>query len=216
VSAPLLHRGQGKPARHPAVPRGGGRPGPARQQAGPLQHPPGPAVAADLAPVREAMLRSARAQAAGMIAQARDQADGMLADARAQAARTVAQASEAGQRDAAALAAAQRNRGRQAARSLLLSAQREAYQDFRAQVRLAVSGLRHQPGYDVLRKRLAETAAALAGPGAVVTGAPGGGVIARAPGIVVDCSLSRLAGFAADALGAQAAQLWAPPPEEGT
>lgn len=162
------------------------------------------------------MLGSARDRADQVVARARSQADGLLDRARADAAGALAAARETGKLQASALAAVERSRGRQNAQAIRLGAQREAYEEFRAQVRAAVTGLRYQPGYRLLRQRLTELAAALAGPGATITEDPGGGVVARGPDAIVDCSLPRLAEAAADALGPQVAGLWAPPRSGGT
>jgi vacuolar-type H+-ATPase subunit E/Vma4 len=170
----------------------------------------GSAALAALAPVREAMLHRAHDHAAEIVAQARGRADEMLATAGAEAARSVAQARETGRQQAIPLSATQSNRGRRDAQSIRLRAQREAYEEFRAQVHAAVSKLRDEPGYGPLRRRLSEMAVRLAGPGAALTEDPGGGVIARAPGIMVDCSLPRLADAAIEALGSQVVELWAP------
>ena len=165
---------------------------------------------AALAPVQAALLRSAREQAAAITAEARRQG----ADARAQAHRDavgqVDRAREAGRAQAAPLAAALRIRGRREARATLLGAQREAYEELRGRVRALVASLRDEPGYDLLLERLRRDARAAAGPGAVLTEAPAGGVVARAPGVVVDCSLPRLADAAVEALGERVAWLWTP------
>ncbi|HEY1346342.1 MAG TPA: hypothetical protein VGF54_15250 [Streptosporangiaceae bacterium] len=165
---------------------------------------------AALAPVRAALLRRAREEAAGITARARRQADDALAQARGDAAAQLASAREAGRAQALPLAAALRSQGRRGAQAAVLSAQREAYEELRAQVRASLASLCGGPEYGLLVKRLREDAARAAGPGATVTEAPGGGVIARGPGIVVDCSLPRLADAAVDALGGQVTQLWAP------
>ena len=165
---------------------------------------------AALAPVRAALLRRAREQAAVITAEARRQAGDALARARGDAAAQLASAREAGRAQALPLAAALRSQGRRGAQAAVLNAQREAYEELRRQVRASVASLRGEPGYDLLVERLREDAARAAGPGATVTEAPGGGVIARAPGIVVDCSLPRLADAAVVALGGRVTQLWAP------
>jgi len=165
---------------------------------------------AALAPVRAALLRRAREQAAGITAQARRQAEDALARARSDAAGQLASAREAGQAQAVPLAAALRSQGRRGARAAVLNAQREAYEELRARVRASVASLPGRPEYGLLLTRLRRDAARAAGPGATVTEAPGGGIIARGPGIVVDCSLGRLADAAVDALGGQVTGLWAP------
>lgn len=167
-----------------------------------------PAMWAALAPTREAMLSRARQRADEIIAEARRRGEEMVAEARQQARDRMARAREEGRADAGTLAVGVRNKGRRDARSIVLTAQREACEELRGRVRDAVCGLRGGPGYDLLRKQLAEVAAGLAGPGALITEDSAGGVIARAPGIVVDCSLPRLADAAVDTV--DVAELWAP------
>jgi len=170
---------------------------------------------AALAPVRAAVLRRAREEAAAITAEARRQTEDALARARSDAAGQLDSAREAGRAQAAPLAAALRSQGRREARAAVLNAQREAYEELRAQVRAAVASLRGGPEYDRLLTRLREDAVRAAGSGATVTEAPGGGIIARAAGIVVDCSLSRLADAAVDALGGRVTRLWAPDRHSG-
>jgi len=165
---------------------------------------------AALAPVRAALLRRAHEQAAQIIAEARRQAVGARDQAQQDAARQVAQAREAGRAQAAPLAAALRAQGRRGARAALLGAQREAYEELRRQVRESVASLRDGPAYDLLLQRLRHDAGRAAGPGAVLTEAPAGGIIARGPSMVVDCSLPRLADAAVEALGDRVAWLWTP------
>ena len=166
-----------------------------------------PAAWDALAPTREAMLGRARTQASQILAEARHRAAETIGLARRQAAGQLARARQQGQADAEPLVAAQRGSGRRAARSHVLAAQREAYEELHAQVGGAVGMLAREPGYERLRAQLSHAAARLAGPGAEVTEDPAGGVTATAPGIVVDCSLPRLAGAAAHAV--DAAWLWA-------
>jgi vacuolar-type H+-ATPase subunit E/Vma4 len=167
-----------------------------------------PAQAAALAPVRVRMLRHATEQAAGILADARREADEIISQERRSAEAAVTQARAAGRLEAAALAAAERARGRSEARSMLLSARREAHDELRARVLAGVAALRGEPGYGQLLDALAAKARLAAGPGAVTTVAPDGGVVARASAVVVDCSLSRLADQAVEALGPAVRQLW--------
>jgi len=168
------------------------------------------AVEAALAPVRAALLRRAREQAAEITAEARRQAADALEKARRDAAGQVSRAREAGRSQAAPLAAALRTQGRRGAQAAVLGAQREAYEALRDQVRVSVASLRDGPGYDLLLERLRQEAGRAAGPGAALTEAPAGGIIARAPGMVVDCSLPRLADAAVEALGDRVVWLWTP------
>jgi vacuolar-type H+-ATPase subunit H len=168
------------------------------------------AAQAALAPVRAELLRRAREQADGITAAARRQAAQALDQAHRDAARQVDQARAAGQAQAAPLAAAVRTQGRREAQAITLAAQRAAYDKLRDRVTAAVTSLRDGPGYAPLLARLRLDASQAAGPGAVLTEAPAGGIIARAPGIVVDCSLPRLADAAVAALGDRVAWLWTP------
>jgi vacuolar-type H+-ATPase subunit E/Vma4 len=175
-----------------------------------LQRDQQTAMEATLAPVRAALLRRAREQAAEITAQARRQAADALDQAHRDAAGQMTRAGEAGRSQAVPLAAALRTQGRRQARALLLGAQREAYEELRDRVHASVTSLRDGPGYDQLLERLRHDASQAAGPGAVLAEATAGGVVARAPGVVVGCSLPRLADAAVEALGDRVAWLWTP------
>jgi len=164
--------------------------------------------AASLAPVCAEMLRTAAEQAAGIRAGARREAAMIVARARESAAEAVAQAQAAGRRDAAAIAAAERVRGRGESRTVLLSAQRAAFDALRARVREEVATLPSDPGYGGLLDRITTMARLSAGPDAVLTTSSDGGVLARSRGVVVDCSLTRLADLAVLALGPSVRELW--------
>ncbi|HEY5355746.1 MAG TPA: V-type ATP synthase subunit E [Streptosporangiaceae bacterium] len=168
------------------------------------------AASAALAPARTRMLRLASDQAARILADARREADAITSKARRSADVAVTQARAAGRQEAAALAAAERGRGRSEARSVQLGAQREALDELRSHVRAAVGGLRGGPGYPQLLDRLTRMARLAAGPDAAVTVSPDGGVVARSGGVVVDCSLPRLADLAVEALGPGVRELWTP------
>jgi vacuolar-type H+-ATPase subunit E/Vma4 len=163
-----------------------------------------------LAPVRAYLSRGTEAEASRILAEARAQAGSILQQARADAAETVGRARARGEADAAPAAAAERSRGRDQARSVMLGVRQEAYQELRAQVRAAVAGLRTEPGYQALLSRLITMATRTAGPGAAVTAQPEGGAVARSGDIIVDCTLPRLADLAVDGLGDQVRELWAP------
>jgi vacuolar-type H+-ATPase subunit E/Vma4 len=163
-----------------------------------------------LAPVRACLLRGAQAEASRILAEAREQADSILRQARRGAAQTVDRAQARGEADAAAAAAAERTRARDQARSTVLGARQEAYQELRTQVLAAVDGLRTESDYQGLLSRLVTMATQAAGPGTAVTVQPEGGVVGRSRDIVVDCTLPRLAGLAVDELGEQVRELWTP------
>ena len=172
---------------------------------------PGAARAATaLAPVRAYLLRAARTEAGQIRAAARAEADQLLSRARQDAERAVRDGAARGRAEAAPLAAAERSRGRAAAQSIVLGAQREAYDEMCRRIGLQADALRADPGYRLMLERLTARAARTAGPGATVTALPDGGVLARSGQVVVDCSLPRLAGEAADALGDRVRELWEP------
>jgi vacuolar-type H+-ATPase subunit E/Vma4 len=156
------------------------------------------------------MLRAASADADRIRTEAHGQAAAILRQARHGADEAVEQARTRGRSETAAAAAAVRGRGRERARSIILAAQRDAYERLCAQVLAEVSGLRDEPGYPLLLIRLTGMAASAAGSGATTAAQPGGGVVARSAQAVVDCTLPRLAGLAVDTLGSQVRELWMP------
>ena len=170
----------------------------------------GRAEAAALAPVRTQILREARREADRIVQQAHAEAAAIVRQARRSADEAVALAWTRGQADGAQAAAAERSRGREQARSILFGAQREAHEELRGQVLAAVCGLRNEPGYERLLSRLTAMAARAAGPDATITVQPAGGVIARSRGVMVDCTLPKLASLAVDALGSEVRELWTP------
>jgi len=168
------------------------------------------AQAGALNPVRAQLLESAGIEAGRIVAQARAEAVMLVRNAHRGAAEEIARARAQGRAEGARTAAAVRNRGREQARSIALGAQRDAHDELRGQVLAAISDLRAEPGYRQLLLRLTAMAARAAGPGATVTVQPAGGVLARSGGVLVDCTLPRLAGLAVDGLGDQVRELWTP------
>ena len=185
--------------------------------AAPAAKPPGAkapaakAPAADaLRPVTERLRRDAEDQAAQIGAAARDTAADIRQRAHRDAAAMIDQAAATAAATADPLAAAELRRARDAARAATLSAQREAYDELCSRVRAAVAALPGQPDYEQLRQRIARLATRTAGPGARLTPEPTGGVVARSPGVIVDCSLDRLADLAVARLDAAIMELWTP------
>jgi hypothetical protein len=148
---------------------------------------------AALEPVREALLSAASASAARTVASARAAATVLLQDAGRDAEEAIAKATAEGAASARPAALTEVARSRRIARSMILEAEHATYQDLVRRIRAAVLALRDQPDYPDFRQRLIERAAGAAGPGAVIADHHSGGVIATAPGVVVDCSLNRLA-----------------------
>jgi vacuolar-type H+-ATPase subunit E/Vma4 len=170
----------------------------------------GRAEAAAIAPVRTHMLREARMEADRIVKQAHAEAAATVRQARHSADEAVALAWARGQADGARAAAAERNRGREQARSILFGAQREAHEELRGRVLAAAVGLRDEPGYERLLSHLTAMAVRAAGHDATITVQPTGGVVARSRGLVVDCTLPKLAILAVDALGGEVRELWTP------
>lgn len=168
-------------------------------------------VAADaLALVAERLRRDAEARANQIRAAARAEAGAILARAREQEAATIAAASAVAAETAGPLTNSTLHQAHETARSALLAAQREACDELRARVQAAIAALPGQPDWDQLGQRIAGIAAQAAGPDARLSPDPAGGFVARTPGVVVDCSLSRLADLAVAELGARVRELWAP------
>jgi len=165
---------------------------------------------AALEPVRAAMLHRATAEAEALVAAARQDAAALLAQARRDAEAELTQARADGAAQAAPLAVAERNRGHREAREALLAAGRAIRDEAERRIRAAVLGLHGEPGYGDLRDRLAGLARAAAGPDAVLSEHPAGGVVARTPSVLVDCSLPRLADLVIGQLGPQITELCAP------
>ncbi len=170
----------------------------------------GAAKSPALAPVRAYLLRQARAEADRVTEEARSTATAILRQARSAADEAIALASAQGRAEAALAAAAEQARSREQARSIVLGAQREAYEELCARVLAAAGGMRDEPGYQRLLSRLITMATRAAGPDASAAVQPEGGVVARSRGVVVDCTLPRLAGLAVGELGDQVRELWTP------
>ncbi|HEY2553594.1 MAG TPA: V-type ATP synthase subunit E family protein [Streptosporangiaceae bacterium] len=167
-------------------------------------------AAAALEPVRQRLQRDAEDEAARLLAAARAQAAAIVAQAQQDATAALAQAAGEAAATADPLTAAELRRARETARSAVLSAQRAACDELRSRVRTAVAALPAEEGYDRLLDRLTRLAGQAAGPDAELTVATTGGIVARRPGVVVDCSLDRLADLAVTELGAAVTQMWAP------
>lgn len=163
-----------------------------------------------LGPVRAHLLRAAGAEADRIRATGRARADELLGEARLAAGRAVRDGTARGRAEAAPAAAAVRRGGRAQARAIVLGAQREAYDELCRRVRADADGLRGGPGYGPLLEKLTALAAGAAGPGATVTVAPEGGVLARSGQVMVDYSLPRLATAAVESLGDRVRELWEP------
>jgi vacuolar-type H+-ATPase subunit E/Vma4 len=168
------------------------------------------AIRGPLAPVREALLRRARADAERWVADADDEAAKVLAEARAEADQRIAEAGAAGRADADALASAELARARRTARGIVHEAQREAYDELRRRVAAAL--VREVSSPRLRAALIARGAAALDGPSATdpvrVVDLPGGGVAVERGSRRVDCGVEALADHAVSVLAGQLPGLW--------
>jgi vacuolar-type H+-ATPase subunit H len=163
-----------------------------------------------LAPVREALLARARADAATSVEGAAAHAAEVLERARTEAAEILEQARRDGEREAAAVLAREAARSHREAREIVLASQRGAYQLLHQQVRAAVCSLRSEPGYPPLLERLRHQAQGELGPDAVIREHPEGGVVGEARERRLDLSLPTLADRLVAGLGSEVTRLWDP------
>ena len=160
---------------------------------------------AALEPLRAALFARARAEADRVRAAADHDARQVLDAARAEAEALLADARARGSADAAALDAVEVARRRRAARSVVLGAQRAAYDELRSRACAAVQVLLADPAR---RARLADVARGRLGDRAIVRDAPDGGVVAQTPdGRSLDASVAALVDGALEDLDLE--QLWA-------
>jgi hypothetical protein len=147
-------------------------------------------VVVALAPVREALLARARADADRIRVEGSASAARVLSAAGELADRILTDARREGEAAAATALAAERARIRRQARATVLAARREAYEHLRAQARTAVGELAREA--DLVAGLGAAVRAAL-GDGAQIVEVDSGGVVGEAGGRRLDCSLT---GFA--------------------
>lgn len=153
---------------------------------------PADAVTA-LAPVREALLAAAHTDAQATAQSAEWRAVDSLAAAR---------------RAAAGLVATDQARARRQARAVVLTAQRDLYDELRACSRAAVARLRDDPDYPRMLARLSDRARAALGSAAVLGEPEDGGIVATDGVRRVDFSLPTLADRAFDASAVQIRRSW--------
>ncbi|MER7274819.1 hypothetical protein ABT369_10210 [Dactylosporangium sp. NPDC000244] len=158
----------------------------------------------NLEPVRAALLRRAHADAAAVRAEAAQSRTRLLGDARAEGERILREARSKGHADAARLAQAEEAHTRRAAHALVLSAQRDVYDEL---CRRVAGQLRAELDGGRLGPALAARAAAVLGPDARVEPAPGGGFTAHLGHRRADCSIASLTRQAVESAGT-AAELW--------
>jgi vacuolar-type H+-ATPase subunit E/Vma4 len=163
-----------------------------------------------LAPLREALLAQARADAEAMRADAEAAASATMAAAQREADAILAEARATGQADAAVVLAGERARSARTARGVVLAAQRAAYDAMRGQARDAVSGLRDDPVYPALLAALRDRVRHDLGPDVRIAEHPRGGVVGEAAGRRARYTLDDLADGVVDRWGPKLEGLWSP------
>jgi vacuolar-type H+-ATPase subunit E/Vma4 len=156
-----------------------------------------------VAPLHDALLHHARADAESVLAAAEARVARMLADADREGAALIERARAEGIAVAEREAAREQALARREQRALLLAGRRQVYEELQAALGAAVQDLRNEPGYPALLQRLAAAAREQLGDDATIElDAPGGGVRASKGPRHVDYTL--------DALGARALERLAP------
>lgn len=157
-----------------------------------------------LAPLRQALLAHAHAEAERLRRRAREDGAQAVVAAEQEVAAMVAQARAQGDEDGAELRRADQARARSAARAELLAARSATYDELRRRARTEVRELLEQPGE---RELLARALRDRLGGGAVVSDTDDGGLVARAPdGRTIDASVGVLVDRALAGLDLE--QLW--------
>lgn len=151
-----------------------------------------------LAPVARALLDASRSTAEDTVGQARVEAERISGAARADSEAALDKARQEGAADAAVAVRTRRAAGRRAARAVVLSAQRRAYEDFAARAREAV---RRQLNTAQTTDALTDLARRTLGSQAVIRRDADGAVVATATGRVLELSLDELTDRAIAELG---------------
>jgi vacuolar-type H+-ATPase subunit E/Vma4 len=163
-----------------------------------------------LAPVREALIARARAEAAALLAAADADAAAALAEAQRQVEELRAQARMQGEADGAAVLARERSSARRQAREVVMTARREAYEELVRQTRRAVTRLRAASSYPALLVALRAQVSTDPGRDVAVTEHPEGGLVAVGEHRRLEFGLVDLADAAIQRLGPEVEGLWQP------
>lgn len=159
-----------------------------------------------LAPLEEALLARARAEADAILAAAWEEAARVRSEAQEEAAEIADDARARGEEDARAVLAFERSHARRVARDVVLQAQRDAHESLR---RAAVDAVRARLADPRAAAALAELVRSRLGPGGTVAAHPRGGVVGTAPdGRTVDASVPALVATVLADLDLE--QLWSP------
>ncbi|GAA3293272.1 hypothetical protein Dvina_32325 [Dactylosporangium vinaceum] len=160
-----------------------------------------PATGPALAPVRAAIRQAARAEAARRLRSADARAAATLAGARAGAQLALRDARAAGTAEARALGADDLAGWQLEARTIVLAARRERYDEVRRQ---ALDRLRRAGLEPTLRARIV----GVLGTDADIEPVPAGGLVGRAGERTVDCSLTALVDHAMSKVAGRIEEAW--------
>ena len=167
----------------------------------------GPTAPPALDPLREALLRAARAEAARLVADADADADATVARARAQVDARLEEARARGRAEGAERLEASAAAERRASRERLLRAQGRVHAELVGRARTLVAGLLADPAR---RRGLEARLRSQLGPGAVVEATADGGLLGQdGSGRTVDASVATLVDDALANL--DLSDLWTPP-----
>ena len=164
-------------------------------------------------PLRRALLADAQAGTQHILAEADARAAATVAEAERQGSALVERARSDAHAGAAIVAAKELARARRRARTLVLAARRELYDELVRQARAAAHALHDDPVYAELLDRWAAAARAQLGDDAVLELDPpgAGGVRATSGARSVDYTLDTLVERCLDRLGGELERLWAEP-----
>lgn len=151
-----------------------------------------------LEPIRRALIRRARQDAAEILDQARAAARAAREQAEAEATAITERAAAAGRARAARQLAAEHRDAARRRRARDLAARREIYDRWCAASTEAVTRMRFAPEYPQLLSDLRECAHRMLGPQARMIEDPAGGLVARADGRILDLRLTTIAARALD------------------
>lgn len=163
-----------------------------------------------LDPLREALLAEARTDADRLVGQAEQRAATRVTRAEEEKAALVRRARAEGEAAAELEAASELTQARRRARTLVLEAQRTAYEDARREAHAAVQRLRSEPQYQELIERLAARVREELGPDAELElDPPEGGVVGRLGNRRVDHTLPAIVERCVAERGDDLERLWA-------
>lgn len=161
-----------------------------------------------LGPVRDALHRQAEEGATRTVTEARQQAEQILAAARAEAGDILSTAEREGAEAARADAVASSARARREARRTVLAEQERLHSMLTEEVMQRARGIRHDPRYPQILRRLTAQADRLLGPMASVTESHLGGVVGTAGSRRLDLTLPALAEQALEDHAREVQTLW--------